>query len=52
LKELSLDNERTVYIYVRFRIKLGAVTKLIDFLKQNTKTFDVWWKDYPIGEAK
>ena len=50
MKELSLDDERTVYIYVRFKIKLGAVTKLIDFLKQNTKTFNCWWKDYPIGK--
>jgi len=36
-KQLNIDEE--VYICVTFKIKRGAITKLIDFLKQNTKTY-------------
>lgn len=40
-----LDNpEELVYINVVFKIKRQAITKLIEFLKQNTKTFLYWWE--------
>lgn len=39
-----LDNpDEVVYICVVFKIKRGAITKLIDFLKQNTKTYQYFW---------
>ena len=41
----QLDNpEELVYINVVFKIKRQAITKLIEFLKQNTKTFQYWWE--------
>ena len=47
------DNpEDVVYVYVRFKIIRKSIVKLIDYLKQNTKTFDCWWKDKPIGEPE
>lgn len=46
----QLDNpDDLVYIRVTFKIKRGAITKLIDFLKQNTKTFQYYWLE---GEKK
>lgn len=42
----QLDNpDDLVYIRVTFKIKRGAITKLIDFLKQNTKTYQYWWME-------
>lgn len=43
MKQLNnLDEE--VYINVVFKIKRRSIVKLIDFLKQNTKTFKWWWE--------
>ena len=43
MKKLLDNPDEVVYICVVFKIKRGAITKLIDFLKQNTKTFLHWW---------
>ena len=43
MKKLNIDEE--VYIRVTFKIKRGAINKLIEFLKQNTKTFQYWWEE-------
>ena len=51
-KQSDILDENIIYVYVRFRIKVRAIEKLIDFLKKNTTTFDCWWKDKPIGEPE
>ena len=43
MKKLLDNPDEVVYICVVFKIKKGAITKLIDFLKQNTKSFQYWW---------
>jgi hypothetical protein len=48
-----LDNpEELVYINVVFKIKRQAIVKLIDFLKQNTKTFQWYWVKGESDEAE
>lgn len=47
-----MNEEKEVYIYVKFIIKAKSVIKLIEFLKANTKTFNCWWRNNPIGEPE
>ena len=45
-------NDEEVYIRVTFKIKRTAIPKLIDFLKQHTKTYKYWWEQGKEDEVR
>ena len=49
MKEL---NNEEIYIRVTFKIRRTAIPKLIDFLKQHTKTYKYWWEQGKEDEVR
>lgn len=52
MKKQTDNLDEDVYIRVTFKIKRGAINKLIEFLKQNTKTYLYWWEQGKENETK